>query len=58
MVKQIRVDGIGLVQLAPIVFVRTARRETVAALLIQLGKLLQGVVAVLVLVTGDLLRNL
>src|SRR4051812_21404456 len=46
-------DRVGLLQLAPIIFVRTALREVIRVVAIELRELLECVVAVMKLVAGN-----
>lgn len=57
LIEQFGMDGIGFFQLAPIVLIRAALWEIVGVFPIQLGKLLQRVVAVMELVSGDFLEQ-
>ena len=57
LVEQLRVNRIGLFQLAPIVLISAALRKVLRVFAVQLHKLLQRVVPVVELVTRDLLEQ-
>lgn len=57
LVEQLGMDRIGLLQLAPIILIRAALREIVGVFPVQLGELLQRVVAMMELVAGDCRRR-
>jgi putative DNA methylase len=53
LIEQLRMDRVGLLQLAPIILVGTALREIIRIVAIELCELLQRVVAVMKLVAGN-----
>ena len=50
-------DGVGFLQLAPVVFIGRAARELVCVFPIELGELLQRIVPVVELIAGNVLEQ-
>ena len=57
LVEQFGMDRISLFQLAPVILIRAALREIVGVLAVELGELLQRVVAVVEFVARDVLEQ-
>lgn len=50
-------DGVGFFQLAAVIFIGAALREVIAVFPVQLGKLLQRIVAVMEFIAGNFLEQ-